>query len=374
MPFNTAAWLPAKRATLKVEPAPYTPPGDAEIVVRTHAVAVNPVDWIMQLIGDLAFPFIKYPFILGSDLAGEVVEVGAAVTRFKVGDRVLAHALGSDPQINRAAEGAFQACVLIQPHMASPIPDSLTYAEASVLPLGLSTAACGLFQKDHLALDLPTAKPEPKGRTVLIWGGSTSVGCNAIQLAVAAGYEVITTASPRNFDYVKALGAGQAFDYNSKTVVKDIVAALKGKTIAGAVAIGAGSSAPCLEIVHRCKGVRFVSLASFPVNFAGLARGPGATFGFLAQVPKLVGLGLALAIRSRLTGVRTKGIYGTTLAHNAVGPAIYETFLPAALAEGRFVAAPPPQVVGQGLAWLQAAFEVQKRGVSARKVVVVLEG
>lgn len=78
--------------------------------------------------------------------------------------------------------------------------------------MGVSVATKALFHKDYLSLGLPSASPEPKQETVLIWGGSTSVGSNAIQLAAAAGYEVITTASPHRFEYVKGLGAAQAFD------------------------------------------------------------------------------------------------------------------------------------------------------------------
>jgi NADPH:quinone reductase-like Zn-dependent oxidoreductase len=77
--------------------------------------------------------------------------------------------------------------------MTSQIPDDLSFEQAAVLPLGLSTAVSGLFLKDQLGLQLPAAdKGEERGKTVLIWGGSTSVGSNAIQLAVATGYEVIT--------------------------------------------------------------------------------------------------------------------------------------------------------------------------------------
>ena len=122
------------------------------------------------------------------------------------------------------------------------IPDFLSYEKAAVIPLCLSTAACGLFQKDYLALQYPTVPPKPTNKALLIWGSSTSVGCNAIQLAVSAGYEVITTASSKNFEYLKKLGASQVFDYHSKTVVKDIIGALKGKIIAGVLAIGASSS------------------------------------------------------------------------------------------------------------------------------------
>ncbi len=76
-------------------------------------------------------------------------------------------------------------------------------------------------------------------------GGSTSVGSNAIQLAVAAGYDVITTASPRNFDFVTSLGASHVFDYNSPSVVKDIIAAFDARSLAGAIAFGTTSAPAC---------------------------------------------------------------------------------------------------------------------------------
>jgi len=372
MPSNHAAWIPSKRARLSVGPATHTPPGEGQISVRNRAVAINPVDWMQQAIGDLIFPWVKYPFVLGSDLAGDVVAVGEGVTRFKVGDRVLGHGAGSDPQRNSAAEGAFQSHTLVLEHMASPIPDTMSYESASVVPLGLSTAASGLFQKDHLALDYPSAAPSPNGKTVLIWGGSTSVGSNAIQLAVAAGYEVVTTASPRNFAYVRSLGASQVFDYKAKTVVEAVIQALQGKTVVGALAIGATSAPACVEIVGRCKGVRFVSLASYPVSFESLATGPAVTLRFISRVPRLAVFSARLWLKSKRLGVRTKFIFGSSLLGNEVSRVIYVDFLPQALASGQFVAAPQAQVVGSGLEAVQAAFDLQRQGVSASKVVVSL--
>ena len=66
-----------------------------------------------------------------------------------------------------------------------------------------------------------------------IFGGSTSVGANAIQLAVAAGYEVISTASPKNHAYVRGLGASEVFDYHSATVVADMIKACEAKSYNG---------------------------------------------------------------------------------------------------------------------------------------------
>ena len=369
---NQAAWLVAKRGAIKTGPAPYPSPREHEIVVANAAVAINPIDWILPLIGDVMFSWLNYPLVLGSDVAGEVVEIGSAVSRFKVGDRVLGHAVGLDKHRNSSAEGAFQAYTVLLDHMASPIPDSMGYETASVLPLGLSTAACGLFQKDHLALQHPSAHPHATGKTVLIWGGSTSVGSNAIQLAVAAGYDVVTTASPGNFAYVKSLGARQAFDYNSPTVVADIVAALKGRTIAGALAIGTGSAEYCVRIVHACDGTQFVSCASPPVSFNHAASGGSRLKWLVPLMGRMVSANLSTMLKCRAWGIRTKFIFGSSLINNEVSRVIYADFLPQALAENRYAALPTPQVAGHGLDRIAAAMEMQKQGVSASKVIVTL--
>lgn len=129
----------------------------------------------------------------------------------------MALATGADQDRNHPAEGAFQKYPVISADLAVKIPANISYEQAAVVPFGLATAASSLFQKGFLALDLPTVPARPSnGKTLLVWGGSSSVGCNAIQLAVLAGYEVFTTVSPRNFELVKKLGASQVFDHNEK--------------------------------------------------------------------------------------------------------------------------------------------------------------
>jgi NADPH:quinone reductase-like Zn-dependent oxidoreductase len=372
-PANAAAWFVSPNETLKVGPAPYTSPAEGEIVVRNRAVAINPVDWAiakLSFLGPRVVPWLKRPAVLGEDLAGEVAEVGPGVTRFKVGDRVVAFAAGGNENRNRASEGAFQIYVVVLAHMASPIPDGLTFEAASVLPLGLSTAACGLFQKDFLALQLPSADARPTGKTLLIWGGATSVGCNAIQLAVSAGYEVFTTASPHNADYLKSLGASQVFDYHRRSVVAEIVEALKGKTLAGAFAIATGSTSLCLDVVHRAEGDKFVAVAAGPISLTDV--GAGGLAQVLPRLPQMLVSGLSDTLKARTRGIGTKFIWGGSLVDNEVGPAIFVDFLPGALAQGRFVPAPPAAVVGSGLDAIEAGFEAQRRGVSAKKVVVSL--
>ena len=341
MPSNNAAWLTAQKVRpLEVKSAPYTSPTENEIVVKNGAIALNIVDWARQAMGDALFNWTTYPTIIGSDVAGEVVEVGKGVTRFKPGDRVTGLTL--ELTSNRAAEGAFQTYTILPVHLTTPIPKSLSYESASVLPLAISTAACGLFQKEYLALQFPTAPPaKANGQTVLIWGGSTSVGSNAIQLAVAAGYEVFTTASPKNHDYVKKLGASQAFDYKSETVVADLIDAFKGKTSAGALAIGDGSANPSAEIVDKSEGKKFVALANPPTG----------------NLP---------------SGVGSKFIFGSDLKDNEVGPAVWVDFLPKALESGSFTVAPDAEVFGKGLESIQDGMDLLSKGVSAKKGVISL--
>ena len=315
----------------------------------------------------MMFPQIKYPFVFGLDTAGEVVEIGKGVTRFKVGDRVVGHANGTDKDYATPANSAFQLYTVLLINAASPIPSTLSYESAAVLPLGLSTAACGLFEKDQLGLQFPSTSPKPTGKTLLVWGGSTSVGCNAIQLGVAAGYEVFTTCSPKNFDYVKKLGASQAFDYNSKTVVNDLIHAFEGKTTAGAISIGARSAEYCLDILDKCKGDKTLSMASFPVPQPAPEKWPLLT----TAVSYMSGM-TSIWVKSKTRGIRTSSIFGSSLLYNEVGKAIYVDFLPSALAEGAYIAAPEPQVIGKGLECIQAGYDIQRKGVSAKKIVVSL--
>lgn len=372
-PTNTAAWIPAKYAQLEVGPAPYPVPTEDQVVVRNRAVAVNPLEWVIQGAGPVAYRWLTYPTVFGSDLAGDVVEVGRAVTRFRVGDRVLAHAVGTDRDSNRADEGAFQQYTAVLERMTSPIPDALSYADAAVLPLGLSTAACALFESDQLALRRPTAGALPTAETVLVWGGSTSVGGNAIQLARAAGYDVITTASPHNTGYLRDLGASQVFDYRSPTVVDDITRALTGRTFAGAVAITHGSVRPCADIARAATGRRTVAVLSTPVSLASLDGSPDARRRLPRVMFRLAAGTAVMFAQCQLRGVRAKFAIGTSLKTHDLSTAIYQDFLPAALADGRYTAAPPAEVVGDSLHDLQRALDIQRGGVSARKVVVTLE-
>ncbi|PYH40728.1 zinc-binding alcohol dehydrogenase family protein [Aspergillus saccharolyticus JOP 1030-1] len=365
----TAAWLVrSKGHPFEVRSAPYTQPGEGEVVIRTHAVAINPIDWTLQGQGtSLMYQWLTYPNILGTDVAGEVVEVGQKVSTLRIGDRILGKACGTDEKINSHTQGGFQLYVVLAAHMVCPIPTGMSYEAAAVLPLGVCTAACGLFEPDQLNLQPPRADPAPTGQTVIIWGGASSVGSCAIQLARAAGYKVFATASPKNFAFVTELGATRVFDYRSPTVVADMIAACQGETLAGALTVGSNAGDCCFDILAHCTGPRVISMAAYPVP-----QPPPKHL----TVPRTALTFMAGNVRywykSRMRGIKYSYIFASTLYHNGVGAMLFQEYLPQALADGRFRAAPEPMVYGTGLTEIQGAVDFHKSGVSAKKVVVLL--
>ncbi|KAI1849125.1 hypothetical protein JX266_005086 [Neoarthrinium moseri] len=339
MESNTAAWLTAAKARpFEIKSAPMGAPGEHQILVKNHAIAVNPIDGKLQ---SLAIYPMEYPAILGQDVAGEIVAVGPGVTRFKTGDRVLGTAAGFGTK--RSEDRAFQTYTILESNMACQIPDDMTYASAAVLPLGISTAAAGLFNDDFLALQAPTYPTRSSmNKSLLVWGGASSVGCNAIQLAVAAGYEVFATSSPKNFNLVQELGASRVFDYHSPTIVADILDALKGKVSVGILdAVGGAAWVPSMEIAQKLVGAKFIA-----TTITGFPEPP--------------------------EGVLIKQMHALSIVGNNLSKAIFEDFLPIALAKKAYAVAPAPLIAGHGLESIQDAVDLQARGVSAKKVVVTL--
>ena len=255
MPTNTAAWINAKHAPLEVGPAPYTPPGDDQIVIRNHAVAVNPLDWIIQVAGNLAYRWLTYPTVLGSDVAGEVVEVGQAVTRFRVGDRVLGHAVGTDKDSNSAAEGAFQHYTVVLERLAAPIPDTLPFEDAAVLPLAVSTAACGLFQTRPAGAAAPVGERRADRRD---GPGVGRFDQRRQQRHPAGGRRGLRGRHHGLAAQLRLRQVARRRRRSSTTTARasspDIIAALKGRTLAGAIAFGTTSADSCVRIVGACDG------------------------------------------------------------------------------------------------------------------------
>jgi NADPH:quinone reductase-like Zn-dependent oxidoreductase len=154
---------------------------------------------------------------VGCDYAGTVVQVGPKVTKdFKVGDRIAGFTHGVNSV--EKEDGCFAEYAVAKGDVQCKLPDNISDEEASTLGVGVTTVGQALYQS--LGLTLPGG--EKANEPLLIYGGSTATGSLAIQFAVLSGCKVITTCSPRNFPFVKALGAAEAFDYNDPDVAKKI--------------------------------------------------------------------------------------------------------------------------------------------------------
>ncbi len=167
-----------------------------EILVRVHAAGLNPVD---NMIAKGMFkPILKFdlPAVMGSDLAGTVVEVGSRVSRFQAGDAVYA-------SVFDLGGGSFAEFVAVPERAAARKPANLGFVEAASLPM-VGLTAWQAF-KERLRL-------EP-GQKVFIPAGSGGIGTFAIQLAKQLGATVGTTTSTANVDLVRALGADDVVDY-----------------------------------------------------------------------------------------------------------------------------------------------------------------
>ncbi|KKY34118.1 putative zinc-binding oxidoreductase [Diaporthe ampelina] len=359
---NYAAWIPSHGAELEVADAPFpTDLADDEVIIKNKAVAVNPVDWKIQSAPEPIFN-IKYPNILGSDVAGEVVGAGASVKHLKKGDRVIGHALGLSS--GSPAHGGFQLYPKLKAVTVARIPEAIPFEQAVVLPLSVSTAAAGLYLKDTLGLQLPTApgsgsssserggpeeeeKKKKKKETLLLWGGSSSVGSSVVQLAVASGYDVVATASPANYDYVKSLGASLVLDYHNPDVVAILAGLLQasGARLAGAYdAIGSDTTVRAsAAVVGALGGGRVASVGAAPADAGG----------------------------DKVAVVRI-GAANLVAREPEVVKATWGEYVPAALEAGSLVPRPRELVVGRGLYFVQNGLDTNKAGVSAAKVVITL--
>ena len=172
--------------------------GADQVLVKVAATSINPIDWKLRE-GYLKqmFPW-SFPIILGWDVAGEIVEVGQKVKDYHVGDRIFAR-----PETTRF--GTYADYTIVDTNLLAPLPESIAFTDAAAVPLAGLTALQALF--DHGSLKA--------GEKVLIHAGAGGVGTYAIQLAKNAGAYVITTASPRNHELVKKLGADEVIDYHT---------------------------------------------------------------------------------------------------------------------------------------------------------------
>lgn len=183
-------------------PRPEIAPG--EVLIEVRAAAIDRGTWhlmqgtprVVRLVVGLHTP--RQP-IIGRDVAGTVVQVGAEVTRFGPGDEVFGVAPGSVSQYTVAAESKL-----------ARRPVNLTWEQAAIVPISGGTAVQAVFDVGRVAA----------GQKVLVTGASGGVGSFAVQLATSAGAEVTGVASAAKHDLVRSLGAHRVVDYADRDFVE----------------------------------------------------------------------------------------------------------------------------------------------------------
>lgn len=253
--------------------------GDRDVLVEIHAAGVNMLDAKLR---DGEFKLIlpmKAPFALGHDLAGVVLRVGSAVTRFTAGDEVYG-------RVRDGRIGTFAERIAAHEDDLAPKPATLTMAEAASVPLVALTAWQALVERAQL-------RP---GQKLLVHAGSGGVGTYAIQLAKQLGATVATTTGTGNVEWVRALGADLVVDYRSErfeTRVRDcdvVLDSLGGETLArslgvlrpGGLAIGiAGPPDPAFARAQGLGPPLRLAMALLSLRTRRAARRHGVRYAFL---------------------------------------------------------------------------------------------
>ncbi|PGV55374.1 NADPH:quinone reductase [Bacillus cereus] len=167
-----------------------------EVLIRIHATSVNPVDWKIRK-GELQEKLLfSFPIILGLDVAGVIEEVGEDVDHFKIGDKVF-----TKPE--NIGKGSYAEYITVKSDLVAYMPNNISFEEAASIPLAGLTAWQSL-------VDYAQIKENDR---VLIHAGAGGVGSFAIQIAKSFGAFVATTASSKNEEFLKSLGADLIIDY-----------------------------------------------------------------------------------------------------------------------------------------------------------------
>lgn len=186
---------------IRIAEVPTPAPKKNDVLIRIHASAVNAADWRLRSANPWLVRLVFGPFkprrpILGVVFAGEVVDTGADVTKYRKGDRLFGWTsimgLG----------GHAELIVLSQNGAFAPMPSDMSYTDAAAIPFGFGTAR-HFLNKAKVAT----------GQRVLIYGASGAVGSAAVQLARTMGAEVTGVCSTRNVELVRSLGATAVLDY-----------------------------------------------------------------------------------------------------------------------------------------------------------------
>jgi NADPH:quinone reductase-like Zn-dependent oxidoreductase len=273
---------------------PEPEPGPGQVAVRVRAAAVNPVDWFTRS-GALAavFPHPAPPLVLGWDLAGTVERDGGG---FTAGQRVA----GMVPWFT-VGRGTYAEVVVAEPEWLAPVPDGVDDVTAGALPLNALTA--------RQALDLTAV---PAGATLLVTGASGAVGGYAVQLAAAAGVEVLAVASDGDEEWVTGLGAKHVL---ARAGADDLAAAVRAVVAGGVDAVlDAAPVGPGLVAAVRDGGAFTAVLdATAPAAERGVRVAKVSVVPDAAALRELLAAAAAGALSVRVAG--TRPLAGAAGAH-----------------------------------------------------------
>lgn len=343
MSTHQAAVLPSHApGSLTITPRPTPPPSLNELLVSVSSIALNPVDWYQR---DFGFPPIpNYPAIIGSDVAGTVVTSDNDL--YPPGTRVTAFATCN--YTSKLDYGAFQKKVLVPTTHVAPLPTTISFNHGATIPLALRTVFNGFY-----TIGMPISlEAKYLNQGILIWGGSSSVGSIAIQVAKSSGFTTFVTASQKHHAYLSSKGADHLFDYSSPTVVESIIAtARKNKA---SINIGYHAAGPLASDVESSMRV-LQALKTEETETAKLAVAPPMP----QDLAKFEGVEASFVLPPTNPEERDE-LYGF----------IFNIWLKEKLETGEFVPSPEIQVVKGGLEALDDALNILKGGVSGVKIVV----
>lgn len=251
----------------------------------------------------------------------------------------------------RPADGAYALYTTLQADKAALLPDAIPFTTGVVVPFALEAAVCALSVSvpgpsmpgvftPALSLPYPSLHPSPINKTVVVYGGSSSVGSMTTQLASAAGIRVLSICSAVNFPLAKAAGAAAVFDYHEVGFVERIVGEIR---TSGQEFVGVVDAVSTEETYEN--GLKILN-ALGGGHLACVHPPPG-------EVPGSVKAGMIFAV-------------------NDVAAPVWRDYVAAALEQGKLKCLPPPIIVGKGLDKINEALKRCEEGVSGRKLVVEL--
>ena len=212
---------------LQYEDAPMPELKAGEVLVRVHAIGLNPPDWYLRdgykMLPEEWRPEVTFPFILGTDISGMVTAIADDVTDFAIGDAV--YAMVRFPDGLAGGSKAYAEYVSVPASELAIKPAGIDHAHAAGAPMSLLTAWQFMIDLGHTApnpLQATPHQPVPlKGKTVLVNGAAGGVGHFAVQIAKLKGAHVIAVASGRHEALLRDLGADEFIDY-TKTPPEEV--------------------------------------------------------------------------------------------------------------------------------------------------------